>query len=227
NIKLNETRINAWQNIDIKPGDRLAIAPPQHGLRTYIAVTGGFKAVSNTGAESSHWQQNRDLNLDKHNQIFYDENCFKRLTSDATPARFIPNYDAPLTLQLIPAYQYEQFSEQAINTLLTQKYTISPMSNRMGYRLQGEPITFCEEALLSEGIAYGSVQIPPNGQPIVLLKDRQTIGGYPKLGCISQQDCFKLGQRRPGQEITFTLKTAEHCLQQLRTFYQFFSATNS
>ena len=73
----------------------------------------------------------------------------------------------------------------------------------MGYRLQGRPIKSDIEGILSEGISYGAVQIPADGQPIVLLNDRQTIGGYPKIGSVISQDCAKLSQLRQGDKVRF------------------------
>ena len=74
----------------------------------------------------------------------------------------------------------------------------------MGYRLSGEPVASPDVSLLSEGIALGAIQIPQDGQPIVLLNDRQTIGGYPKIGCIARLDLPRLAQANPGHEISFS-----------------------
>lgn len=73
----------------------------------------------------------------------------------------------------------------------------------MGYRLSGEPVESPATNMLSEGIALGAIQIPKDGQPIILLNDRQTIGGYPKLGCVARIDLPRLAQAKPGQQVTF------------------------
>ncbi|MEF1229198.1 allophanate hydrolase, partial [Vibrio fortis] len=82
-------------------------------------------------------------------------------------------------------------------------FTVSQNSNRMGYRLSGEPVESPAITMLSEGIALGAIQIPKDGQPIILLNDRQTIGGYPKLGCVARIDLPRLAQAKPGQHVTF------------------------
>ena len=73
----------------------------------------------------------------------------------------------------------------------------------MGYRLTGQVLKPNVEGILSEGICYGAIQVPKDGQPIVLLNDRQTIGGYPKMGAVISQDCAKLSQLRQGDTIKF------------------------
>ena len=75
----------------------------------------------------------------------------------------------------------------------------------MGYRLEGPAVMAENQQLISEGIAMGAIQVPPDGQPIVLLKDRQTIGGYPKLGCVASLDCSLLSQQAPGKQVRFEL----------------------
>ena len=73
----------------------------------------------------------------------------------------------------------------------------------MGYRLTGAPISGALNGIISEGIAYGSIQVPQDGQPIILMKDRQTIGGYPKLGCLSALGASRLSQKAPGSTVSF------------------------
>ena len=92
----------------------------------------------------------------------------------------------------------------------------------MGCKLAGEPIHADVEGIVSEGIALGAVQIPPNGQPIVLLNDRQTLGGYPKLGCVARIDLPRLAQARPGTEVMFKRATLAEVIEQWQQFSRFF-----
>lgn len=82
-------------------------------------------------------------------------------------------------------------------------YTVTPEIDRMGYRLKGKSIEFAEQSFVSEGIALGAIQIPANGQPIILMRDRQTIGGYPKMGCVCNRDLNTLAPATPGTQIRF------------------------
>ena len=92
----------------------------------------------------------------------------------------------------------------------------------MGYRLAGDKITALPTKLASEGIALGSVQLPADGQPIVLLQDRQTIGGYPKAGVISAIDCGQLSQRQQGAEVRFKLENPIISRYKMHAFKHFF-----
>ena len=92
----------------------------------------------------------------------------------------------------------------------------------MGYKLQGEPIIPSKGGIISEGITFGAVQVPPDGQPIVLLKERQTIGGYPKIGSILPVDCFKLAQMPIGSRVRFEVVGVEEGQEVMREFYGFF-----
>jgi len=108
--------------------------------------------------------------------------------------------------------------------LLSNKYQVSTQADRMGYQLLGDVITDLPTTLASEGISLGSVQLPANGQPIILLQDRQTIGGYPKAGVISAIDCSQLSQRQQGAEIIFRLDNplvSRYKMQAFRYFFDF------
>ncbi len=83
-------------------------------------------------------------------------------------------------------------------------FTVSNQSNRMGYKMSGETVTPPVRGILSEGITLGAIQVPADGKPIILLNDHQTIGGYPKIGCLSSLGAGQLSQRQPGQIVTFT-----------------------
>jgi allophanate hydrolase subunit 2 len=85
----------------------------------------------------------------------------------------------------------------------SSRYSVTDRSDRMGFRLEGETIHTDMVSMLSEGICHGAIQIPADGQPIVLMNDRQTIGGYPKIGSVIPIDTAKLAQLLPGSSITF------------------------
>jgi biotin-dependent carboxylase-like uncharacterized protein len=148
------------------------------------------------------------------------------------PALFYPQ--KKLTLRVMPSRLFLQMSSAQQQQFLATEYVISPDSNRMGYRLQvksthtsssspnkkilTQPLR--SQCLLSMPVTYGMVQFPDNEQPIILMKERQTMGGYPVLGTVMQTDLFRLSQMRPGEEVVFTLITHPQAQQQLRTFYQ-------
>jgi allophanate hydrolase subunit 2 len=147
----------------------------------------------------------------------------KSTRKKAIPYYFKPNYQQPLTLRLIPSYQHQHFSQDQISLLLNQHYLINSASDRTGCRLHGQAIQQVPAKMVSEGIVYGSVEITTDGQPIILLKDRPTIGGYPKIGTVFSLDLSKLAQRQTGAQVKFELMTLEQAQQKRRQFNQFFN----
>ncbi len=126
--------------------------------------------------------------------------------------RFKPDYNLPITIRVIEGYQVKQFDKPSLRSFYTQKFTVEQDSNRMGYRLSGStPVSPPIQPILSEGIALGSIQIPPDGEPIVLLNDRQTIGGYPKIGCVARMDLPSLPKQSLDNPYVLSAETYKKC----------------
>lgn len=224
--RIDDSPIKPWCTHEIHAGQTLHLGMARDGLRSYLAVPGGFQAPLVYGScATSVREKLGGLHGDGRALTAGDNLLFSaRLTAArCVPGNYIPDYRQELTLRLIPGYQFAQFDSKDIDRLLNTVYTVSPQADRMGYHLQGEAIGQRVPGIVSEGIAYGAVQVPPSGQPIVLLSDRQTIGGYPKLGCIAPLDAAQLAQRRPGAAIRFALTSlAEISAERLR-FENFFA----
>lgn len=125
-----------------------------------------------------------------------------------------PNGD---TIRLIPGPQDDAFTADAMATLTSQPFTLSRRSDRMGYRLNGPPLAHAAgHDIVSDGIAMGAMQVPGDGQPIILMADRQPTGGYPKIATVIRADLPALAQARPGQGLRFRLVTVEQAVQALR-----------
>lgn len=122
--------------------------------------------------------------------------------SRKVPQQFIPEYKDIINIGVLTTYQFHQFSEEAKKNF-NELYTVTLEVDRMGSRLKGKPIEFVEKSFVSEGIALGAIEIPANDQLIILMRDRQTIGGYPKMGCVCNRDLNILAQATPGTQIRF------------------------
>jgi allophanate hydrolase len=119
-----------------------------------------------------------------------------------------PMFGAPIRIVLGP--QDDHFTAESIATLRAATYTISPQADRMGFRLQGPVLTHMKGYdIVSDGIVPGSIQVPGSGQPIVLLADGQTTGGYPKIATVISADLPLIGRRRPGAAVRFAVVTQE------------------
>ncbi|WP_394174956.1 5-oxoprolinase subunit C family protein [Thalassotalea litorea] len=204
-IKINNRVVGNWQSHAVEKGDLIEIGFSQNGIRAYMAIKGGIQIAPQFGSCSTVTREKiGGLNgsvLEKGDWLpVYEQPCTH---TNALPQEAIPHYATSLTLRMICGYQYRQFSDTQRQRFFSGEYQVSSQWDRMGYRLQGPAIKFPEPSLLSEGIAFGAVQIPADGQPIVLLNDRQTIGGYPKMGSVFSLDAYLLGQCQQGTKVRF------------------------
>jgi antagonist of KipI len=115
---------------------------------------------------------------------------------------FRPRYDA--TLRLIPGESHASLDEDSRRALFAEPFRVSPRSDRMGYRLQGPRLSLrAPIELLSSGVPMGALQLPPGGEPILLMADHQTTGGYPVIGYVATVDLGRAAQLRPGSALRF------------------------
>jgi len=218
-VTLNGNAIKPWSSYSAMKGDKLVFnypSPKTGGLRAYLAFDAELaldnKLIDGVLSAGDQFSVHRLGRAD-----------FQR----AVPAQHIPNYLAPLSVDLIPGYQFGSFSQSSIDVLLNTEYEIRDISNRMAYCLAGAKISHRIRSLASEGIAYGAIQVPPDGQPIILLNDRQTMGGYPKLGCITRLSGAALSQRFAPLKVSFQLVSVDAARQKYKEFMTFFAGLAS
>ncbi|TBW56058.1 biotin-dependent carboxyltransferase [Marinobacter halodurans] len=222
---INDRRQSLWRTHTLHAGDTISLEPPSNGLLNYIAVPGGWQG--NELCQSRSMTPREGL---PGLTVIEPDQLIEATSSDVAPERhvpqpFLPDYAAPLTLNVIPGYQHTAFSHDARRTLTTRPYTVTQQIDRMGYRLSGAAIKAPDMTLLSEGIALGALQIPTDGQPIVLLNDRQTMGGYPKIGTVAALDCSRLCQRKPDTEVRFRFAELANVQCERVVFEAFFGRT--
>lgn len=199
----------------LKQGESLKLGIATSGIRAYLAIKGGFQ-VAKQFASNSTVMRNHLGGVDGQGGRLKSGDRLAVAKQDdvnhlsVMPTRFIPDYDLPLTLGVIESYQSEQFSLQQKKQFYSREYTISPQSDRMGMRLTGTALQGDFKGIISEGIALGSIQVPADGLPIILLQDRQTLGGYPKIGCVARCDLSLLAQQAVGKKIRFKVTSLTH-----------------
>ena len=219
-IKINDSTVENWCTHNIQPGDKIAFGYATAGCRSYLAIAGGiqapltFNSLSTVVREGLGGLTQLGMPLEKGDFLTCSSNPHSAQRS--VPTKYHCEFDTDLAeIRMVTGYQYEQFSQQ-INQFFATEYVISQNSDRMGYRLEGPVINMPRCEMLSEGISLGAVQLPADGMPIILLCDRQTIGGYPKLGSVFSQDIARLAQMMPGQKLRFkplSIDQAQHLLQ--------------
>ena len=214
NACLNQQPLANWETISLKQGDELVFdGPKMQGTRAYLAIKGGFDcpkpfhSACTVKRENLGGFQSGEALLVGDLLTACEEQTGTHLINISVNPELIRTYDNHMTIhcRFIPGCQWTFFSSQDKQLFLKQYYQMSPQSDRMGIRLEGERLKPYSEGIISEGIALGAIQVPPDGQPIVLMRDRQTIGGYPKLGTVLSTDIEKIGQAMPGQKIQFHL----------------------
>ena len=226
--QVNDKKIGMWQTIKIAEGDIIKFGYMKNGMRSYLAAAGGFnvKKTFNSTATSVRESlggihqdgkplQRSDLIPCKCENIITPYECAKK------PHRIINQLqDSTTVMRVVLGYQAKDFSDLQQNIFFNSEYTISDRNDRMGIRMLGPEIKSKRANMLSEGICLGAIQIPQDGQPIVLMNDRQTIGGYPKIGSIISDDLDKLSQLNQGDKIKFQQISTEkaHNLLSLRKF---------
>ena len=191
----------------------LVLKNPQHGIRSYLAVAGGIDVpevlgsrstdlkVGIGGIEGRRLQDGDQVKIGKSSRRFSASRGVKQLP--------IGNI-----IRALPGPEYHEFDSVSQESFWRSPWKLSPQSNRMGYRLQGQPLRrTTDREMLSHGLLPGVVQVPHNGQPIVLMNDAQTTGGYPRIACIIEADMYQLAQIPLGQPIHFVPCSLEEALK--------------
>lgn len=206
-LTINGRQQSLWRTHRVDPGDIIELGFASRGLRAYLCVAGGiqvepvFGSVATVTRESLGGLAGNGKNLCKGDLLACNPDPGNELCRVPDQAR--PIYANHSSLRVIPGYQQHLFSKEQQNRFFTGHYRITDKSDRMGYQLKGPGIKSSHSKLLSEGICLGAIQIPPDGHPIILLHDRPTIGGYPKLGSLLSLDTARLTQLPVGTPVRF------------------------
>lgn len=222
---INNKPKELWQSYGVKKNDILKIGKIINGNWIYLAVFGGFNIEKEFGSNSTSIKENlgglHGNRLQKGDILSFNKT--EELNKTFLKKEFIPKYENELVLRVILSYQYKDFPKDEIEKFFSSDYFVTKDFNRMAFKLQGNKINCDIDGIISEAIAFGSIQIPKDGQPIVLLKERQTIGGYPKIGTILNIDCFRLSQAKIGTKIKFQEISYNEALLKTKEFYSSFS----
>ena len=225
---LNRKDLPMWQSIFLKEGDTISFGGPRAGIRTYICVVGGIDVPLIMESRSTYLRSNIGGYLGRplqQNDILSSNNPNEEVVKGRKVLPdIVPSYGGDVTLRVVLGPQDGEFTEDGINTFLNSEYAVTPQMDRMGIRLEGPEIKHREKAdIISDGIMFGSIQIPGNGNPIIMMADRQTTGGYTKIATIISIDIPKIAQAQPGDKIQFdkvTVKDAQNLLQEFEETIQ-------
>lgn len=209
--KVNNVPCGMNRPVLLRAGDTLSLDMAKSGCRSYIAFAGGVDVPVVLGSRSTNMKcrmggyKGRPLQTgDAFETGLWGEEAAERYEEVRDRSFPAEAYTSPIEVRVIEGPQAEYFTEKGKETFYTARYTISDQSDRMGYRLEGEAIESVDGTdIISDGIAFGAVQVPAGGRPIVLLADRQTTGGYAKIATVCSFDIPRLVQGKPGDTVCF------------------------
>lgn len=230
--------LRRWRPVLVKAGQELHFGKPMQGVYAYVAIGGGVAVPESLGSRSTYLRASlgghcgRALNSgDILHQgsltetgrsllselLLHGEACSAFVEALWQPEpELLPQYAQEPQLRAQQGLEYHLFSENSQEYIWSQKFKVSAQSDRMGYRLQGTVLALAEKKeMLSVAVVPGTVQVPPSGQPIVLMADSQTTGGYPRIAQVISTDLPLLAQMQPGQVVHLQEVSLEEAQQAL------------
>ncbi|MBV9851952.1 MAG: biotin-dependent carboxyltransferase family protein [Armatimonadetes bacterium] len=204
-----------WKSVGLRAGQALGFGAPRAGARAYLAVAGGFAVPLVLGSRSTflrgRWggSGGRALRAGDVLEIGEPARALSALTGRALSLSLVPAYPQEAVVRVLLGPQEDAFTPAGLATFLSAVYEVTHQSDRMGYRLAGPPIehTPGRTEMLSEAVPLGAIQVPAGGQPLILMADRQTVGGYPKIATVISGDLPAVAQLAPGRRIAFRQTT--------------------
>jgi len=222
---IDEQPMPLWTRLPLRRGQVLRLGFARSGQRLYLAVAGGFAGKAVLGSVSSQMREGMGgvdgagRPLQAGDQLACRPASYPRRIS--VPWPFQPDYRAKPLLRVITGGDAASFEEDQLQAFFAQVWQLSPHSDRMGARLEGEALQVPRRQW-SLGVSRGAIQVPPDGQPIILQADHQTMGGYPLLGWLHPLDQGRLAQCPAHHPLRFTPVSVSDAQAEMREFYRFF-----
>ena len=214
------------RTIPVKKGDVLSFGDLITGCRSYIAFGGGIEVPSVMGSRSTY-MRSKTGGIDGRPLLAGDRLRIGEALSSPLRKHFsaeeLPQYKPEQEIRIVRGPEADMFDPESLGRLLNSDYTVTANSDRMGYRLSGPALkTITGKAdLISAGISFGTIQVPGDGQPVILMADRPTTGGYNRIACVAGVDLTLVAQMKPGDRIRFrevTLKEASDLIRERSIF---------
>ncbi|RLQ90972.1 biotin-dependent carboxyltransferase family protein [Planomicrobium sp. Y74] len=221
--QLDSKVVGCWRAIPVAKGQTLTFGKPRSGSRCYVAVAGGIDVPAVMGSRSTYARAElggyEGRALDSGDQLAIGEASAAQKSAAHNGSWFVPSpsYSPNPVIRITKGRQFELFSEQSRKHFLSETFSVNSQSDRMGYRLDGPRLALTEaQEMISEAVVFGSIQVPADGNPIILMADRQTAGGYPKIAEVITVDLPLISQLKPGDRLRFkevSVEEAQHLLK--------------
>ncbi|ASJ07466.1 5-oxoprolinase subunit C family protein [Thermococcus pacificus] len=218
-LKLNGLPIEPWESHWAKRGDVLEVGTLRSGLYGYIAFAGGIKCEKLLGSCSTYSRANLGRPLKAGDRLTLGYAILAGKEGRSLHRDLRPDYSGnEREIRVLLGPNLEHFTEEGVGTFISETYTVTPESDRMGYRFDGPAIGHSSLGadIVTEPLVPGAVQVPANGKPIVMMRDAQTTGGYAKIATVISADLHLLAQSRPGTRVRFKAVNVEEAQEILR-----------
>ena len=223
-LQINGSSVPMWETLEVCEGDVVSFGRMESGCRTYLSIRGGINASSVLGSRSTFVRggfggiEGRQLKTGDAIEGF-DVPLLE--VEYSTPEELQPRFTGDYKIQVVLGPQGDMFTEKGMGTFLSNPYKVTLEADRMGYRLEGPMIEHKEKAdIVSDALLPGAVQVPRDGKPIVIMRDAQTTGGYPKIAVAATPDVSLLGQAKPNDTIEFSKITVQKAHEKTREYYK-------
>jgi len=208
-IRVNGKQVSMHETLNLDKGDILAFnGSAENGCRAYLAVRGGIDVPIVLGSRSTYVRgcfggiEGRSLKTGDVLRAAAPSEALKE--KRVLPVELTPKYGEEFAVDVVLGPQDDMFTPEAVETFLSQTYIVTTESDRMGYRMDGPAIKHRDSTeIVTDALIPGAVQVPGSGRPIVLMRDAQTTGGYPKIATVTTPGVSRLGQAKPGDRIRF------------------------
>jgi len=215
------------KTIPVKKGDRLSFSGLKNGCRSYIAISGGIDIAPVMGSRSTYLRgkiggfRGRILRTGDELPI---GTFTGKIHVKEVPVEILPRIESKADLRIIRGPESDRIDPDEFHKFLSSEYTVTDQNDRMGYRLSGEAIRFRPSGadIISAGISAGTIQVPGNGQPVILMADRQTTGGYARLANVISVDIGLAAQLKSGNRVNFSEISIEKATELLRNRHKIF-----
>nr|WP_315597260.1 biotin-dependent carboxyltransferase family protein [uncultured Cupriavidus sp.] len=218
----------------VPAGGTLSFGKRRNGLRAYLAVAGGFAIEPVMQSRSTFVRggyggaQGKPLRKGELISLRAPRATVPAVPVNVTALAQTASSASDTPMRVVRGREWDAFTQTAQSDFTELEYKIGAQSDRMGYRLEGPALALHSKLeMLSEAVAFGTIQVPPDGQPIVLMADRQTTGGYPKIGHVCAVDLPRLAQHMPGERIRFQVISIEEAQRLSLLQEQVFAALES
>jgi biotin-dependent carboxylase-like uncharacterized protein len=230
-LKINGNSAATWQTLEVQEGDVISFGRMEGGCRSYLSVRGGINIPSVLGSRSTFVRggfggmNGRQL---KTGDIIEGFAVSLLETEYSTPEELRPQFTGSYRVHVVLGPQADMFTQKGMNTFLSSPYKVSLEADRMGYRLEGPLIEHKGKAdIVSDALLPGAVQVPRNGKPIIIMRDAQTTGGYPKIAVAVTPGISSLGQAKPNDTLQFSKITIQQAQEETREYYKLLNNLNT